>query len=93
MLVRVVVRVSCVVFCCLLSLFDLTSSVKSSGRRRVFWSSRLLVLSLFLHNLFVRLSSLGLRRKALSPSQVLPSKEFAVLWVLFVVIPLVIVKY
>ena len=37
------------------------------------------MLSLFLHNLFVRFFSLGLRRKALSPSQVLPLKEFAVL--------------
>ena len=27
---------SCVVLCCLVSLFDLTGSVKSSGRRRVF---------------------------------------------------------
>ena len=70
---------SCVVLCCLVSLFDLTGSVKSSGRRRVFWSSRLLVLSLFLHNLFVRFSSLGLRLKAHSPAQVLPLKGFAVL--------------
>ena len=57
------------------------------------WSSRLLVLSPFVRNLFVRFSSLGLRLKALSPCQVLPLKEFAVLGVLFVVIPLVIVKY
>ena len=37
------------------------------------------MLSLFLHNLFVRFFPLGLRRKALSPSQVLPFKVFAVL--------------
>ena len=35
--------------------------------------------SLFLHNLFVRFCSLGLRRNALSSSQVLPVKGFAVL--------------
>ena len=34
--VRVVVRVSCVVLCCLVSLLDLTGPVKSSGRRRIF---------------------------------------------------------
>ena len=36
-------------------------------------------MSLFLHYLFVRFFSLGLRRKALSPFQVLPLKGFAVL--------------
>ena len=36
---------------------------------------------------------MGLRLRALSPSQVLSLKGFAVLWVLFVVIPVVIVKY
>ena len=43
------------------------------------WSSRFLVLSWSVRNLFVRFLSLGLRGKALSPFQVLPLKGFAVL--------------
>ena len=51
------------------------------------------MLSSFVRNLFVMFFSLGIHRKALFPSQVLPLKEFAVLEVLFVVILLVFVKY
>ena len=66
-------------FMCLVWLFDLTGSVKSSGRRRVFGRVVFLCCLCFFITSSSGSFSLGLRRKTLSPSQVFPLEGFAVL--------------
>ena len=82
----VLLFVSLVLFCVVLCFLVLSSAVvwpewlsEQFRSSSCLWSSRLLVLPLFLHNLSVRFFFLGLRCKALSPSQVLPLKGYAVL--------------